>query len=581
MRKFLTGLLAAFAAVAAEAAVSITHLNIAEHRTLQDGNTYVFAEDVDFTAEECTSALAVADGATVVLDIPADVTVTLRGGNAHGKVGAGAGIEVPLNAELFVTGAGKLIAVGGNGANGSDGGAATEGWVNTRLDRGGVDYNRREAPNEPLYFNNGDGGRGGDGGGGAGAGIGGRGGAGGDGGAGASSQTRDWNDSFPSPGSPGFAGMGGGNGGVSGHVEIADTITKDVRSGVAGTSGGAGGAGVGMSFAWYNNNFGAWSGGGGGGGGAGGAAIVTGIGTGGPGGGGGGGGGSGAFDWYGYVDRFLSHDQYGAGGLGGCGMTGSTNGHGGTGTNAFGETIAIHGTTGKTGSGSSTLTNWQQPGGPGAGGAAGMAPLPEGYAFVNYIESTMNGDQYINTEYVHKSNTRIECSVTVTLHQAYDFPAIFGSFMGGFQTSAFAFFPRFDPPKFGTFIPALCRTGHEQPGNPASFPYDTRVDLTCAGRVASWHRFGESAVCGAITNTMATVDGGGCAMSIFVINNNGSQAGNSWCMMKLHSFAIYEGEELKRDFVPCVETASHRAGLYDLVEGKFYPNDGGGAFTTP
>ncbi len=74
--------------------------------------------------------------------------------------------------------------------------------------------------------------------------------------------------------------MGGGNGGVSGHVEIVDTITKDVRSGVAGTSGGAGGAGVGMSFAWYSNNFGAWSGGGGGGGGAGGAAVGTGVGGG-------------------------------------------------------------------------------------------------------------------------------------------------------------------------------------------------------------------------------------------------------------------------------------------------------------
>ena len=66
MRKFLPGLLCVFAAVAAEAAtISITPSNVGEHRTLQDGNTYVFAEDVEFAAEICTSALSVADGATV------------------------------------------------------------------------------------------------------------------------------------------------------------------------------------------------------------------------------------------------------------------------------------------------------------------------------------------------------------------------------------------------------------------------------------------------------------------------------------------------------------------------------------
>ena len=35
-----------------------------------------------------------------------------------------------------------------------------------------------------------------------------------------------------------------------------------------------------------------------------------------------------------------------------------------------------------------------------------------------------------------------------------------------------------------------------------------------------------------------------------------------------------------RDFVPCV-SATEGAGLWDCVEGKFYPNKGGTAFNTP
>ena len=58
-------------------------------------------------------------------------------------------------------------------------------------------------------------------------------------------------------------------------------------------------------------------------------------------------------------------------------------------------------------------------------------------------------------------------------------------------------------------------------------------------------------------------------------------ADGSKAIMKLYSFKIYEGEELKRDFVPSVESATGKAGLYDLVEGKFHGNAGKGEFVTP
>ena len=50
---------------------------------LRDGKIYRFAEDVEYTAAG-ESALKVANSATVTLEVPADVTVTLKGGDATG-----------------------------------------------------------------------------------------------------------------------------------------------------------------------------------------------------------------------------------------------------------------------------------------------------------------------------------------------------------------------------------------------------------------------------------------------------------------------------------------------------------------
>ena len=72
-------------------------------------------------------------------------------------------------------------------------------------------------------------------------------------------------------------------------------------------------------------------------------------------------------------------------------------------------------------------------------------------------------------------------------------------------------------------------------------------------------------------------------MLIFAVNSPSTKGGcnptECWGF-RLYSFQIYEGAELKRDFVPCV-SATEGAGLWDLVEGKFYPNNGDTAFNTP
>ena len=134
-------------------------------RVLTSG-TYEFLGSFSITAPATESALKVAEGATVTLNIPSGVTVTLTGGDAIGTTGAGAGIEVPASSKLVITGAGTLNATGGKAANGVDGKQGTT----------PASYDSSSSKSTAAS-------------GGAGAGIGGRGGNGGTGGAGGASFT--------------------------------------------------------------------------------------------------------------------------------------------------------------------------------------------------------------------------------------------------------------------------------------------------------------------------------------------------------------------------------------------------------
>ncbi len=91
MKKLMMTIVGAVSAMCATAeTVYVTPANFEGHRTLQNGNTYLFAEDIDYTASACQSAMTVADGANVAIEIAKGVTIKLTGGAASGMTGAGA-----------------------------------------------------------------------------------------------------------------------------------------------------------------------------------------------------------------------------------------------------------------------------------------------------------------------------------------------------------------------------------------------------------------------------------------------------------------------------------------------------------
>ena len=278
---------------------------------------------------------------TVHLFIASGQTITCTGADASAATGAGAGIELTEGNTLCLIGGGKIVATGGqaaNGCNGFKGGDAAY-----KIAKEMFDYN--------YWIKSGDGGRGGDGGGGAGAGIGTRGADGGAGGAGGVGRQ----GSEDVTGNVGSNGVGGGTAADMGTLYVYQmaTPTIEAHGGSSGTSGSGGAAGLNAVFRPFDKSsviiitpaprrkshdgssstsrrvdhvdlsdiYSIGGGGGGGAGGFGGAASD--IGTGGPGGGGGGGGASGTITYKDYLTG-LSYYQVGAfGGKGGVNADGT------------------------------------------------------------------------------------------------------------------------------------------------------------------------------------------------------------------------------------------------------------------
>ncbi|MBQ0031736.1 MAG: hypothetical protein KBT68_02925, partial [bacterium] len=217
-----------------------------------------------------------------------------------------------------------------------------------------------------------------------------------------------------------------------------------------------------------------------------------------------------------------------------------------------------------------------------AGKGAFQTGLPPGYDAVEYIESTKDGKQYINTGYVPKKTTKVECVVNVADKQVTTHAVVFGAqTMRAGNTgnrdnmSFFAWF-RSSP------ATAYNRGEQEQKGDP--FGYDAKVRLVCKDLKAEWSLV-DGRMLGSISNTGEIKDGNpDYPLYIFALDEpNGNKKpspplDHTYLAMKLYSFKIYEGDNPRpvHDFVPCVEQATGKAGLYDTVGGKFYGNAGNG-----
>ena len=217
-----------------------------------------------------------------------------------------------------------------------------------------------------------------------------------------------------------------------------------------------------------------------------------------------------------------------------------------------------------------------------AGSGEFLRPLPEGYTAVEYIESTAGGGQYINTGYTPHKDTKVVCRLRDDGAGSYQsYGAVFGSRKNmSWVQGMYAWLRR-----GGSNVPSYGRAGAEVWLDKSTFPFGDITTVTCQGRTCSWGNDAWTKTGGIELGTdyVESQEEGFAPMTIFAVNSPSEIGGcyptDCWGF-RLYSFRIFEGAELKRDFVPCV-SATEGAGLWDLVEGKFYPNKGGTAFNTP
>ena len=182
-----------------------------------------------------------------------------------------------------------------------------------------------------------------------------------------------------------------------------------------------------------------------------------------------------------------------------------------------------------------------------------LVELPEGYTQVEYIKSSIGA--YIDTEYKANNNTRVVSDHEFVSGDPY--PNLFGAWDKSL-TNSFIYVVLAD---MKTAAPLY---GSKQ----INQVYD------CTGRKTIDFNKNIVKLNG---NTVATFDSQtfSCSYNMYVFAYNSAGVASNMTEAYVYSFKIYDNENLVRNFIPCVNAAG-AAGLYDIVNGKFYGNSGSG-----
>ena len=190
---------------------------------------------------------------------------------------------------------------------------------------------------------------------------------------------------------------------------------------------------------------------------------------------------------------------------------------------------------------------------------AAETALPKEYVEVEFIESTKDGKECLDTGYRPSASTRIVADM-MPFEKTGDWPVFFGV-TGNNSPSDGVLLRYYNTAVAGaTGVNAwFCATNALETWRSGFVNTRFTAELKAGEvKVGDWT--------GAITTTGTPYNG---PIYIFCGNNGGKAWQHQ--AMRLYSFKIYESETLKRDFVPCVRVRDGNDGLYDRVQGEFRP----------
>jgi len=200
-------------------------------------------------------------------------------------------------------------------------------------------------------------------------------------------------------------------------------------------------------------------------------------------------------------------------------------------------------------------------------GSVGTYDGISGGTLCNYIVS--NGSQYIDTGWVHKSNSTIVLDCNIAKNTRDTYLALFGSMNPSASNNAWVFFSRFA----GNDIPALTRTGNETQSG--TLVYGKRITIIANKSQASWTTGSETGAGIGTVTCSGTPDDGVQSMTLFAIQE-GAGTYRRQSVMYLYGAKFYTGDTLEMDFVPA--HINNVYGLWDRIGRAFYPSSSGSDF---
>ena len=188
--------------------------------------------------------------------------------------------------------------------------------------------------------------------------------------------------------------------------------------------------------------------------------------------------------------------------------------------------------------------------------------VPNGYTELEYLES--EGGPYIDIDYIHKADTRIECRCYVASSgSGYGYTGVYGARQNGdylshvfFAQYAYDWYPCYN-----------CNNG-EYRYYGSTFPRDQIVTIITDGANASWYDDNGQLIDG-WTNASGGQVNGNQVMRLFGLNAGGSYDVAS-LVGKMYSFKVYESNVIKCYLVPCKRNSDDVLGMYDIIRQTFY-----------
>lgn len=183
--------------------------------------------------------------------------------------------------------------------------------------------------------------------------------------------------------------------------------------------------------------------------------------------------------------------------------------------------------------------------------------LPAGYTKLQYIQSS--GTQHIDTGFKPNSNTRVLMDYeSLTSGVAF----VFGSrHNSSANSTSYAF----------AFVNLNSNSVRSDFGSVESSITGTVLKRVILDKDKNTTTYDGTTVTAA-SQTFSS------SYNLYLCSVNTAGAAGAKASMRIYSCQIYDNGTLVRDFVPC-KNPSGAAGLYDLVNDKFYGNNGTGSFS--